>query len=223
VDLQMRAMIEAVSKGQYLPGLDPHLMPKVVDAARSSAFASPSAFADPSFTAMELNFLPGVERFSELICPLGVNQLMAIPLLYWPSFFIFTGIVEGQSLTTVMTTLHQRLPGLMKANLMFWIPAQGFQFAAVPVDEQAVYVASMGVIWNGILATIMAPKPAAEKAAESLTRTVVAKSEEADPLASADADAAMIGIVTRDTNAEVREELEEVSANDLNVTGVPSR
>jgi hypothetical protein len=81
----------------------------------------------------------------------------------------------------------------------------------------------MGVIWNGILATIMAPKPAAEKAAESLTRTVVAKSEEADPLASADADAAMIGIVTRDTNAEVREELEEVSANDLNVTGVPSR
>jgi hypothetical protein len=33
----------------------------------------------------------------------------------------------------------------------------------------------------------------------------------------------MIGIVTRDTNAEVREELEEVSANDLNVTGVPSR
>ena len=225
VDIQMRAMIEAVSRGQYLPGLDPHLMPKVVDAARSSAFSAAGAFADPSFTSFELSFLPGVEKFSELICPLGVNQLIAIPLLYWPSFFIFTGIVEGQSLTTVMTTLHQRLPGLMKANLMFWIPAQGFQFGAIPVDEQAVYVASMGVIWNGILATIMAPKPAAEKAAESLERAAAAGESEVvtPPLASVDADAAMIGIVTRDTAADVREEeVMEVNANDLNVTGVVS-
>ena len=225
VDIQMRAMIEAVSRGQYLPGLDPYLMPKVVDAARSSAFSAAGAFANPSFTSFELSFLPGVEKFSELICPLGVNQLIAIPLLYWPSFFIFTGIVEGQSLTTVMTTLHQRLPGLMKANLMFWIPAQGFQFAAIPVDEQAVYVASAGVVWNGILATIMAPKAAAEKAAESLERAAAAGESEVvtPPLASVDADAAMIGIVTRDTTADVREEeVMEVNANDLNVTGVVS-
>ena len=225
VDIQMRAMIEAVSRGQYLPGLDPYLMPKVVDAARSSAFSAAGAFANPSFTSFELSFLPGVEKFSELICPLGVNQLIAIPLLYWPSFFIFTGIVEGQGLTTVMTTLHQRLPGLMKANLMFWIPAQGFQFAAIPVDEQAVYVASAGVVWNGILATIMAPKAAAEKAGESLERAAAAGESEVvtPPLASVDADAAMIGIVTRDTTADVREEeVMEVNANDLNVTGVVS-
>ena len=225
VDIQMRAMIEAVSRGQYLPGLDPYLMPKVVDAARSSAFSAAGAFANPSFTSFELSFLPGVEKFSELICPLGVNQLIAIPLLYWPSFFFFTGIVEGQSLTTVMTTLHQRLPGLMKANLMFWIPAQGFQFAAIPVDEQAVYVAAAGVVWNGILATIMAPKPAAEKAAESLERTAAGGESEVvmPPLESVDADAAMIGIVTRDTTADVREEeVTEASANDLNVTGVVS-
>ena len=224
-DIQMRAMIEAVSRGQYLPGLDPYLMPKVVDAARSSAFSAAGAFANPSFTSFELSFLPGVEKFSELICPLGVNQLIAIPLLYWPSFFFFTGIVEGQSLTTVMTTLHQRLPGLMKANLMFWIPAQGFQFAAIPVDEQAVYVAAAGVVWNGILATIMAPKPAAEKAAESLERTAAGGESEVvmPPLESVDADAAMIGIVTRDTTADVREEeVTEASANDLNVTGVVS-
>ena len=128
-------------------------------------------------------------------------------------------------MTTVMTTLHQRLPGLMKANLMFWIPAQGFQFAAIPVDEQAVYVASAGVVWNGILATIMAPKPAAEKAAESLERTAAAGESEVvtPPLASVDSDAAMIGIVTRDTTADAREEeVMEVSANDLNVTGVVS-
>ena len=43
------------------------------------------------------------------------------------------------------------------------------------------------------------------------------------PLASVDADAAMIGIVTRDTTADVREEeVTEASANDLNVTGVVS-
>ena len=51
------------------------------------------------------------------LAPLAVNQLMAIPLLYWPSFFLFTGVVEGQPLTTVLQTLHRRLPALMKANL----------------------------------------------------------------------------------------------------------
>jgi len=86
-------------------------------------------------------------------------------------------------------------------------------------------VASAGVVWNGILATIMAPKPAAEKAAESLERTAAGGESEVvmPPLESVDADAAMIGIVTRDTTADVREEeVTEASANDLNVTGVVS-
>jgi hypothetical protein len=48
----------------------------------------------------------------------------------------------------------------MKANLVFWIPAQGFQFSSVPVDDQAMYVALMGVLWNGVLAAIMTQTPA---------------------------------------------------------------
>ena len=69
-------------------------------------------------------------------------------------------------MTTVLQTLHQRLPSLMKANLAFWLPAQGFQFAAVPVDDQAVYVAVMGVLWNGVLAVVTTPKGVPEEPLE---------------------------------------------------------
>ena len=45
----------------------------------------------------------------------------------------------------------------MRANLTFWMPAQAVQFAYVPVEDQAVYVAVMGVVWNGVLATLSRP------------------------------------------------------------------
>jgi hypothetical protein len=42
---------------------------------------------------------------------------VVIPFLYWPSFFLFTGLVEQQTLGQVGTTLYQRLPDLMKARV----------------------------------------------------------------------------------------------------------
>ena len=104
-----------------------------------------------------------LDAAGQTLAPLLVNQLVAIPALYWPSFFLFAALAEGRSAQTALQTLHRKLPGLMKANLAFWIPAQGFQFSHVPAEQQAVYVACAGVVWNGILATITAPKAADEE------------------------------------------------------------
>ena len=83
--------------------------------------------------------------------------------------FLFTGAVEGWSISLILETLWQRLPGLMRANLSFWIPAQGFQFSQVAPEDQAMYVAGMSVLWNGVLAAVTAPKVTggAEKGTEN--------------------------------------------------------
>lgn len=98
-----------------------------------------------------------VEHLGQSLFPLAVNQLVIIPLVYWPSYFLFTGAAERVSLPTSFQTLQRRLPELMTANLKFWIPVQAVQFSFVPVEDQAVYVAVMGVIWNGILASLASP------------------------------------------------------------------
>jgi len=123
-------------------------------------------FADPSLVS---SVSLSLDAAGQTLAPLLVNQLVAIPALYWPSFFLFAALAEGRSAQTALQTLHRKLPGLMKANLAFWIPAQGFQFSHVPAEQQAVYVACAGVVWNGILATITAPKAADEERGEEET------------------------------------------------------
>ena len=97
------------------------------------------------------------EALAQSVAPLLVNQLVVIPLAYWPAYFLFLGAAERTDVATSLRTLHTRLPELMRANLTFWLPAQAVQFAYVPVEDQAVYVAVAGVVWNGVLATLSRP------------------------------------------------------------------
>ena len=97
------------------------------------------------------------EALGQSVAPLLANQLVVIPLVYWPAYFLFLGAAERTDVATSLRTLHARLPELMRANLTFWLPAQAVQFAYVPVEDQAVYVAVAGVVWNGVLATLSRP------------------------------------------------------------------
>ena len=126
-----------------------------------------------------------LESLGSSVAPLLVNQLVVIPLLYWPAYFLFTGVSERTDVATSLQTLHARLPELMRANLTFWLPAQAVQFAYVPVEDQAVYVAVMGVIWNGILATLSKPGRDAQRRTGAATYGAAAASaDEAETEAS---------------------------------------
>lgn len=166
LDLQLRTLGENLQRGQTLQGVPA----EGASFAMSQFLGAAGGYGDPSLVAaVSLSLAAPLEAAGSFLAPLAVNQLMAIPLLYWPSFFLFTGLVEGQPLTTILQTLHRRLPQLMKANLAFWIPAQGFQFSSVPVDDQAVYVAVMGVLWNGVLAAMMTPQATATATPQTMT------------------------------------------------------
>jgi hypothetical protein len=126
-----------------------------------------------------------LESLGSSVAPLLVNQLVVIPLLYWPAYFLFTGVSERTDVATSLQTLHARLPELMRANLTFWLPAQAVQFAYVPVEDQAVYVAVMGVVWNGILATLSKPGRDAQRRTGAATYGAAAASaDEAETEAS---------------------------------------
>ena len=118
-----------------------------------------------------------LESIEQSVAPLLVNQLIVIPLAYWPSYFLFTGTAEQRSVAASLQALHARLPELMRANLAFWLPAQAVQFAYIPVEDQAVYVAVMGIVWNGVLATLS--RPGRDSRAKT-TRGVAAASADKD-------------------------------------------
>ena len=118
-----------------------------------------------------------LESIEQSVAPLLVNQLIVIPLAYWPSYFLFTGTAEQRSVAASLQALHARLPELMRANLAFWLPAQAVQFTYIPVEDQAVYVAVMGIVWNGVLATLS--RPGRDSRAKT-TRGVAAASADKD-------------------------------------------
>jgi hypothetical protein len=156
LELQLAQLQQQLMLGQAMAGVG--AAPETANQLRLF-LESAGGYGDPSMVAaVSLSLAAPLEAAGQSLAPLAVNQLMAIPLLYWPSFFLFTGAVEGQSLSVILETLWQRLPGLMRANLAFWLPAQGFQFSQVPAEDQAIYVAVMGVLWNGVLAAMTAPK-----------------------------------------------------------------
>lgn len=75
-------------------------------------------------------------------------QMMVVPLLYYPVFFSFTGLMQGLSLKGTF----QRAKGIFlpcwKRNLMVWVPVQAFMFAFVPEKWQVAFTCVMGIMWS---------------------------------------------------------------------------
>ena len=111
----------------------------------------------PWTEAMPGNAGSPISQAQGVVLPLLLNQLLVIPTLYWPSFFLFKGLIREISVDSVAADLAGELPKVMKANLAFWLPAQGIQFASVPAEHHSTYVAAMGIFWNAVLACLTAP------------------------------------------------------------------
>jgi protein Mpv17 len=89
-------------------------------------------------------FLAAVERTL-------TYQLAVIPLLYYPVFFMFTGFIQGLSVSESFQRAKQNFLPCWKRNLMFWIPIQLVMFGLVDEKWQIPFVCVMGVIWSTIL------------------------------------------------------------------------
>lgn len=79
------------------------------------------------------------------------NQLVIVPVVYYPLFFAVTGAVQGLSLEASLARARERFLDLCTRNWKFWIPAQFCQFAFLDMEWQVPYTCIMGLVWNVIL------------------------------------------------------------------------
>jgi len=93
------------------------------------------------------------------------NQLLVVPIVYYPLFFGITGAVQGLSLKDSLARARASFLDLTLRNWKFWIPAQLVQFYLLPIDLQVPFTCVMGLVWNVILsAAAGAARPAVAEA-----------------------------------------------------------
>jgi len=82
------------------------------------------------------------------------NQLVVVPLVYYPLFFSLTGLVQGLTAAETLARAREKFLPLIGRNLQFWLPVQIIQFEYVPEELQVTWVAAFGLIWKIILSTL---------------------------------------------------------------------
>ena len=121
------------------------------------------AMAGSSMVTPSIEFIGAAERTL-------VNQLFIIPSLYYPLFFLVTGLAYSLTPEQMLDRGRELYLPLIKRNLGFWLPVQFFQFAYVEESLQLPFVCVAGLVWNFILSAVSL---AADKERESALPAVV--------------------------------------------------
>ena len=72
-------------------------------------------------------------------------QLLVVPTLYYPTFFLCTGLLQGLSLRQTWQRAEVHFVSCWKRNLVVWLPIQFFMFACVAPQWQVPFVCAMGI------------------------------------------------------------------------------
>ena len=130
--------------GQYLLGIWNSLVttsmtimntPNDVILAATTSVSSATAFA----AAMEQTL---------------ASQLLIVPFLYYPAFFIMTSIIQQLTYQQAIQRVQDTFVPLMQRNLLFWIPIQYIQFGYVPIELQIPFLSVCGLVWTIIISLI---------------------------------------------------------------------
>jgi protein Mpv17 len=84
----------------------------------------------------------------------AANQLVVVPVVYYPLFFAMTGAVQGLTLSASVQRAREKFLPLLKRSLAFWIPVQYIQFAYVAAEWQVPYICVWGLLWNVIVSVV---------------------------------------------------------------------
>mmetsp|Transcript_1723 Transcript_1723/g.2615 ORF Transcript_1723/g.2615 Transcript_1723/m.2615 type:complete len:280 (-) Transcript_1723:45-884(-) len=82
------------------------------------------------------------------------NQLVIVPFLYYPIFFLVTGFVQGMSYKQTLERARKQFPMLIKRSFAFWLPVHFIQFMFVEEDFQVPFISLIGLCWTVILSSI---------------------------------------------------------------------
>ena len=83
-----------------------------------------------------------------------LNQLLFIPMLYYPIFFALKGTLNGAGLRSIVIDARGRYLGMLQTNWAFWIPMNILVFRLVDAELLVSVNALIGVVWNFILSAL---------------------------------------------------------------------
>lgn len=99
-----------------------------------------------------------------VVAPLFLNQMCAVPALYYPFYFGWTGAIRSRGLGESMEAMKEAMPRVLLQNWSIWIPAQAVQFAIVPPSYHILYVSAVGLVWSSVLSYTTQPAAAMKTA-----------------------------------------------------------
>lgn len=103
---------------------------------------------------LALKATPGLTQFLAVCERVLTFQLAVVPLLYYPVFFTFTGLMQGLSLEQTFQRAKANFLPCWRVNLLFWVPAQFVMFGLIPEKWHIAFTSVMGIIWSLILSAV---------------------------------------------------------------------
>jgi hypothetical protein len=78
----------------------------------------------------------------------GSDVFVAAPLVYIPSFYMYTGVAQGKSVAAAGEHLRNKWWDTASGYVGVWLPLQFVNFLAVPLHGQVVFVNAATLLWN---------------------------------------------------------------------------
>lgn len=83
-----------------------------------------------------------------------LDQMIHHPILYFPSFYLLRGAMEGQTASASLKSCSEDMPENLKSLWALWVPAQLINFTFVPVHLRIPFVAGVSFLWCIILSAM---------------------------------------------------------------------
>lgn len=81
----------------------------------------------------------------------ALYQFVIVPCLYYPTFFVFTGFIQGLTFRQSLNRMKKQYFPCWRRNLMFWIPTQMVLFGVIAEQWQIPFACFMGMLWSMVL------------------------------------------------------------------------
>lgn len=89
--------------------------------------------------------------FREGMASAVLDNCVHSPLLYFPLFYVWTGLFEGDTVSNSLVKYYHQLVPAMSSLLVVWMPIQLVNFSLVPRQYRVAFVGLGNLVWNVII------------------------------------------------------------------------
>lgn len=111
-------------------------------------------FIYPLYPQLARRCLPAALTGSTLAVGLGCTMLdnfIHSPFFYIPSFFLYTDMVQGATLSQAAHHLWNDWMPVVQSCLVLWLPLQLINFTVIPPARRVVFINAVCVVWNVVI------------------------------------------------------------------------